>query len=369
MKGQWLGNYFGTNDGQAMIEIDEFKSNFEGVAVLFDNEPTLPPVFAYIRTKDKSARFDLELDLFTFNKITGEVLAWSQAAAHYPGVTFPAKANTQWNFDGANIDVKWSTNIGTNGVANLPQSMANWPSEIVPISMKNWEEFKAYAGKLEPYDFIFRGQENSTWRLRTAFHRTGRANLMRFLQQDVQHLHRSLSNLTSHMFNLSNPIEHAAFVALAQHHGYPTPLLDWTYSPFIAAYFAFNDLKKEQQIDSHKVRIFVFDHKQWRQDYPQQNILTPSPPHFSLLDALALNNSRMVPQQSLASMSNVADIESYIRNCEQRRSKAYLKAIDLPTTSRKEIMQELSLMGITAGSLFPGLDGACRQLKERFFDL
>jgi hypothetical protein len=32
-------------------------------------------------------------------------------------------------------------------------------------------------------------------------------------------------------------------------------------------------------------------------------------------------------------------------------------------------MQELALMGITAGSLFPGLDGACLQLKERFFDL
>jgi hypothetical protein len=31
------------------------------------------------------------------------------------------------------------------------------------------------------------------------------------------------------------------------------------------------------------------------------------------------------------------------------------------------MMRELSTMGVTAGSLFPGPDGACDELKERFF--
>jgi hypothetical protein len=30
-------------------------------------------------------------------------------------------------------------------------------------------------------------------------------------------------------------------------------------------------------------------------------------------------------------------------------------------------MHDLSAMGITAGALFPGLDGACEELRERFF--
>ena len=46
-----------------------------------------------------------------------------------------------------------------------------------------------------------------------------------------------------------------------------------------------------------------------------------------------------------------------------------MQAIDLPATERREVMRELGLMGINAGSLFPGLDGACQQLKERFFEL
>src|SRR5207253_5065146 len=33
------------------------------------------------------------------------------------------------------------------------------------------------------------------------------------------------------------------------------------------------------------------------------------------------------------------------------------------------LFEELSLMGITAGSLFPGIDGACEQLRDRFFGI
>jgi hypothetical protein len=34
---------------------------------------------------------------------------------------------------------------------------------------------------------------------------------------------------------------------------------------------------------------------------------------------------------------------------------------------RKRVVRELGYMGITASSLFPGLDGACEELKERNF--
>jgi len=45
------------------------------------------------------------------------------------------------------------------------------------------------------------------------------------------------------------------------------------------------------------------------------------------------------------------------------------QVIDLPLSERPHVMRELSVMGITAGTLFPGLDGACEELKERNFDL
>jgi len=47
----------------------------------------------------------------------------------------------------------------------------------------------------------------------------------------------------------------------------------------------------------------------------------------------------------------------------------FLQIIDLPLKERPLVMKELGGMGITAGSLFPGLDGTCEELRERPFQL
>ncbi len=75
----------------------------------------------------------------------------------------------------------------------------------------------------------------------------------------------------------------------------------------------------------------------------------------------------MIPQQAASTVTNIDDIESYIKLIEANR-KTYLWAIDLPVSERRTVVQELSYMGITAGSLFPGLDGACEELRERNFE-
>jgi hypothetical protein len=76
----------------------------------------------------------------------------------------------------------------------------------------------------------------------------------------------------------------------------------------------------------------------------------------------------MVPQQALSTVTNAEDIESYIATkSAERPGRQYLHAIDLPIGQQEEALRELSTMGITPGSMFPGLDGACAQLRNRFF--
>ena len=86
------------------------------------------------------------------------------------------------------------------------------------------------------------------------------------------------------------------------------------------------------------------------------------------MEFIAIDNERSIPQQSASSVTNVDDIETYIKSKETATQK-YLHVVDLPVKQRNKIMSELSFMGITAASLFPGLDGACEELKERFFNI
>ena len=173
--------------------------------------------------------------------------------------------------------------------------------------------------------------------------------------------------MTKHLYNLLNNDENGAFFSLIQHHGYPTPLLDWTYSPYVAAFFAFRNVTREQSEaakDNEVVRIFVFDAEKWRK-LKQVPLVVTAFPHVSLLEFLALENERMLPQQSVSMLTNIDDIETYITT----KDEVYLKAIDIPVRERTHVMRELRYMGITAGSMFPGLDGLCEELRELNFEI
>jgi hypothetical protein len=268
------------------------------------------------------------------------------------------------------LKLSWITDIGTSGSADIARSKADQPSKYEPLAM-TWEDFKKFVTNIEQFRFIYRGQTN-TWRLRSPFHRTERGDMRNFFQQDIPALHRMLSARTTHVFNLAEPLQNAAFLNMVQHYGYPTPLLDWTYSPFVAAYFAFHNVLKADAAKAkpdQKVRIFVFDAKEWRESFSQVLNISARRPHFSLFEPLPIENERLIPQQALSSFTTVDDIETYIAEKEAATQKQFLRVIDLPLGARHGVIRELTLMGVTAGSLFPGVEGICEELRERFFSL
>jgi hypothetical protein len=188
--------------------------------------------------------------------------------------------------------------------------------------------------------------------------------------QDVPALHQYLSGRTRHFFNLSDPKEYGAFIHLAQHHGYPTPLLDWSFSPFVASFFAYSSIRNSQANaaeETQRVRIYKFDKQAWHGTYADETKLDALKMHISPYEFLAVDNERMIPQQAMSMLTNIDDIELYIRKVESDGARKYLEVFDISVRDRPAIMRELSMMGLTAGSLFPGLDGTCAELRERFF--
>ena len=269
------------------------------------------------------------------------------------------------------LELTWKADTGNKGKATLVRTPLDAPTDYVPLN-RTWDEFKAYVLGLKPQNYLFRGQRKG-WRLRTHFHRTRRADLGPFRTIDIPTLHRRLSARTRHTYNLEVPNELGAFYSLIQHHGYPTPILDWTYSPYMAAFFAYHriapSVAASAENKEERVRVFIFHLQEWLTDYQQYLSLDIDMPHFSHIDFFAFDNERLVAQQATSTVTNVDDIEQYVRGCEASRGKQYLELVDLPMRERPKVMSELSYMGITAGTMFPGLDGACEELKERFFEL
>lgn len=370
LHGQWIGRYDGSNKGLVMVDIDLRGECLSGSGILFD-DAGLPGSFVTFETKDRSDdQFFKELPVSPIDPKTADIVpnehikhAYAEAGI---SLEFPSKADVRMRLSGDFLHLDWTTEIGTAGSAKLPRSRSHLPSEVQSNqSVQSWSDFKSLVSSWSHGRFIFRGQP-APWRLRTAFHRTVRKDVFRFMRDDIPKLHQRLSGLTSHLFDLSDNVQNGAFWNLVQHHGYPTPLLDWSYSPFVAAFFAYRN-KFHDDEHAPNVRIYAFDKHQWCEDFLQLVKIAPVMPHFSILECLALENPRLIPQQALSSVTNVDDIEGYIREHEQAKGKSYLTAYDLPAADASSVLSELRLMGITAGALFPGLDGACEELKYRNF--
>lgn len=372
MNGQWLGRFTDTNgDGLILVNIDERESYYQGVAFVHPDNRTLPSSAAAFRTKNKDAQCQLRTDaLLPFDPVSSTITTWDAIKEKYPGIDFSQYADVSIALDAATLTLSWVTNLGVKGNCVLARSKAGEPSEL-KAAKQDWGEFKNHVASLRGKRYLFRGQGDSH-RLRTSFHRTGRADLIRFLNEDVQALRNQLSARTKHVFNFAIPDEFGAFLNLIQHHGYPTPLLDWTYSPYVAAFFAYRKISNAAAAEAGqdaRVRIFVFDQKEWKTDWQQILLLLFPGPHLSIGEFMAIENERMIPQQAATTVTSLDDIESYINEKEESKKKTYLSAIDLPVRNRREVIHELRHMGITAGSLFPGLDGACEELAGRFFDI
>lgn len=365
MKGQWIGRTFGGQVGQIIVNVDDRGDYFSGVGFTLPDDENLPASAGFFRSQDKSKDFTFTAFLSPIDPRIGLPSEWENIQQLYPGISHSKTAAVSGHFEDNELFLNLQTDIGIKIESHIIRKPFPERSDF-PGETKTWDEYKKHVASLSEREYLFRGQ-TKPWKLRTAFHRRGRCDLARFLREDIPKLHRRLTARTRHVFNLEIPNENGAFFNLAQHHGYPTPLLDWTFSPYVAAFFAFRNVPKKPEGDEC-IRIFIFDQEKWKLDWRQLIMLNTAWPHFSIMEFLAIDNERLVPQQAATTVTNIDDVETYIFKKEEEKNCRYLTAIDIPFSERNKTIKELSYMGITAGSMFPGLDGACEELREKLFD-
>jgi hypothetical protein len=213
---------------------------------------------------------------------------------------------------------------------------------------------------------VYRGQRNANWGLTSALHRTpfvrNVGDMIVYINQVLPVVQEAVEGWTGKSWNLSTELGLAEFLAYLQHNGFPTPILDWTSSPFIAAYFAFEGVDSFSA-QRENVAIYCFDEEAWIRDKPQSNDVANERANVSMLRPRIVGNHKLAAQQGCFTWSNVVDIEAHIRANEDTGTR-YLTKYEIAAAERPDVMRELSLMGISAVQLMPSVEAVCKKAFE-----
>ncbi len=210
-----------------------------------------------------------------------------------------------------------------------------------------WETFSRWIEAHDGINWVFRGVSDVNHELRPKIGRPStRAKGSGYLPQHEKWLLDEFRRMAiAHLFGAAEPKSGWDLLALAQHHGLPTRLLDWTFSPLVAAFFAVEreGANGDGLILAHKPLGVVLPDGIDPFLYPQVSRFDP--PHLS---------PRIVAQS--ATFTVHPNPTSILKPRKRLRKLIIEKDFCGPLKGR------LNNLGINRSTLFPDLDGVAAHL-------
>jgi len=238
-----------------------------------------------------------------------------------------------------------------------------WDSGILTIDLDHWSSFHEVTGKLlEIGDFIWRGQKQN-WKLKSKFDRIVTSNRKSKLEEHKKSFVRAIRGRRG-----NTPPEFSdeySIWSLGQHYGLATPLLDWTESPFVAAYFAFREksIDSSQETPSRFIYGLSKDLGRWGPSKSPNS--GPYDQFIKFVEPVSDENPRLLSQRGLFTipMSEEVDIENTVQRCyaadpKKGKSRIIFVRVKILEIDRKTCLRNLNAMNINHATLFPDLIGA-----------
>jgi hypothetical protein len=230
---------------------------------------------------------------------------------------------------------------------------------------------------------VYRGAANASWPLLTSLDTLGGVSPAHSKADLEEHILRNFIRYSRPFFGVSAVNDWEVLIA-AQHHGLPTRLLDWTYSPMVAAHFA--TIEGEAGTDRAVWRLdWKAVHRFFRlpdralliQDlegiFGQDRPFTP----WALFEPRARERqfACMIEPPSLD--ARIATQAATFTLCSEKRQsfESFLEAIGLssaltriviPARDVGRLRDQLDLVSVDERRLFPDLDGLADYLRRYY---
>lgn len=272
---------------------------------------------------------------------------------------------------------------------------------IEEVKIDSWEHLKKtielYAVHPLKDFWVFRGQSNYRWKLSTGLERLNLAvEESKIIDDFKRHAH-----LYTNTDKIDNTLE---WLSVMQHNGTPTRLLDWTFSPYVAIFFAMNDVRidihdEEQRYSAVyalnykpinlKLSDFYKNHKVYEflssDNFIFKNTMTDDT-HFksvffsefmkkneefppTVIPLIPFNSHiRLTIQQGLflcPTQIILPTFEENLKHTFENIPNDYIKKYLIPVELKPKIITELNYMNINDATLFPGIEGYSRFLKKK----